>query len=78
MLADVKAGGVLTVLAFAGTGKTTCLRAYAQARPHLKILYLTASCAGSDGGGGTRRELRMSSARDIGGTEDSLYVGSLA
>ncbi|CAM9340718.1 unnamed protein product, partial [Scytosiphon promiscuus] len=41
VLADVKAGGVLTVLAFAGTGKTTCLRAYAQARPHLKILYLT-------------------------------------
>ena len=41
MLADVKPGGVLTVLAFAGTGKTTCLRAYAQARPHLKILYLT-------------------------------------
>ncbi|CAM9815047.1 unnamed protein product [Ectocarpus sp. 4 AP-2014] len=41
VLADVKPGGVLTVLAFAGTGKTTCLRAYAQARPHLKILYLT-------------------------------------
>ncbi|CAM9988488.1 unnamed protein product, partial [Ectocarpus fasciculatus] len=43
VLADVKPGGVLTVLAFAGTGKTTCLRAYAQARPHLKILYLTVS-----------------------------------
>ncbi|CAN0101944.1 unnamed protein product, partial [Hapterophycus canaliculatus] len=41
VLADVKAGEVLTVLAFAGTGKTTCLRAYAQARPHLNILYLT-------------------------------------
>ena len=41
VLSDVKAGEVLTVLAFAGTGKTTCLRAYAQARPHLRILYLT-------------------------------------
>ncbi|CAM9279831.1 unnamed protein product, partial [Discosporangium mesarthrocarpum] len=28
-------------VAFAGTGKTTCLRAYALARPHLKVLYLT-------------------------------------
>lgn len=45
VLADVKPGGVLTVLAFAGTGKTTCLRAYAQARPHLKILYLTVSAS---------------------------------
>lgn len=43
MLTDVKAGEVLTVLAFAGTGKTTCLRAYAQARPYLSILYLTVS-----------------------------------
>lgn len=41
VLSDVRAGEVLTVLAFAGTGKTTCLRAYAQARPHLRILYLT-------------------------------------
>lgn len=44
VLADVKPGEVLTVLAFAGTGKTTCLRAYAQARPHLRVLYLTVRC----------------------------------
>lgn len=43
VLADVNPGEVLTVLAFAGTGKTTCLRAYAQARPHLRVLYLTVS-----------------------------------
>lgn len=56
VLADVKAGGVLTVLAFAGTGKTTCLRAYAQARPHLKILYLTVSFIfGGKGQMGVRR-----------------------
>ena len=41
VLTDVKPGEVLAVLAFAGTGKTTCLRAYAHARPHLRILYLT-------------------------------------
>lgn len=45
-LADVRPGEVLTVLAFAGTGKTTCLRAYAQARPHLRILYLTVRVTG--------------------------------
>ncbi|CAM9469278.1 unnamed protein product [Choristocarpus tenellus] len=40
VLTNLKPGEVLSVVAFAGTGKTTCLRAYAMARPHLKVLYL--------------------------------------
>ena len=33
-------GRVLKVMAFAGTGKTTTLMAFAEARPHLRFLYL--------------------------------------
>lgn len=33
-------GQVLKVMAFAGTGKTTTLKAFAEARPHLRFLYL--------------------------------------
>ncbi|MFN2358213.1 MAG: UvrD-helicase domain-containing protein, partial [Desulfotignum sp.] len=37
---DLAPGRVLKVLAFAGTGKTTTLVAYAEKRPHLRFLYL--------------------------------------
>ena len=40
---NVRAGEILKVVAFAGTGKTTCLREWAARRPHLRILYAAVS-----------------------------------
>jgi F-box protein, helicase, 18 len=37
---DLPPGRILKILAFAGTGKTSTLVAYAKARPHLRFLYL--------------------------------------
>ena len=37
---SVKAGELLRVMAFAGSGKTTTLVEYARARPHVRMLYL--------------------------------------
>ncbi|CAM9315558.1 unnamed protein product [Chrysoparadoxa australica] len=45
---DLKPGDILTVMAFAGTGKTTSLKAYAQARPNLRFLYLSYNVAVKD------------------------------
>ena len=36
-------GYLLKAVAFAGTGKTLCLRAWAQLRPYPRILYITVS-----------------------------------
>lgn len=36
-------GYLLKVVAFAGTGKTLCLRAWAQLHPNVNILYITVS-----------------------------------
>lgn len=40
---DVRGGQILKVIAFAGTGKTTSLRAWAEKRPYLRILYIAVS-----------------------------------
>ncbi|MDA8140896.1 MAG: hypothetical protein M0036_19785, partial [Desulfobacteraceae bacterium] len=37
---DLQPGQSLKIMAFAGTGKTSTLIAYAQARPHLRFLYV--------------------------------------
>jgi F-box protein 18 (helicase) len=37
---DLKPGQILKVMAFAGTGKTTTLAAFAKARPHMRFLYV--------------------------------------
>jgi F-box protein 18 (helicase) len=37
---DLRPGQSLKIMAFAGTGKTSTLIAYAQARPHLRFLYV--------------------------------------
>ena len=37
---DLKPGQTLKVMAFAGTGKTSTLVAYAKARPRMRFLYL--------------------------------------
>ncbi|CAM9169915.1 unnamed protein product, partial [Sphacelaria rigidula] len=37
---EVGPSQILKILASAGTGKTFCLRAWAQSRPHLRILYI--------------------------------------
>jgi ABC-type phosphonate transport system ATPase subunit len=37
---DLKPGEILKVMAFAGTGKTTTLAAYAKARPDMRFLYV--------------------------------------
>lgn len=37
---ELAPGQILKVIAFAGTGKTSTLVAYAQARPHLRFLYI--------------------------------------
>lgn len=41
--AGVFPGYLLRVVAFAGTGKTLCLRAWAQLRPYTRILYISVS-----------------------------------
>ncbi|WFD34675.1 DNA helicase [Malassezia cuniculi] len=42
---DVKKGDLVRVQAFAGTGKTRSLLAYAEKRPHLRFLYLAFNAA---------------------------------
>jgi len=37
---NLNKNGVLKIIAFAGTGKTTTLIEYTKARPHLKFLYV--------------------------------------